>query len=193
VLVSLTSQALAEECAGFVSWVAPAKDAYFQKHRIYPIPDHIQELAKQYMPRLWVHPQSWQPIDFDEYLAKSKLVRKRDKSILKTAPSARYLANLDHEEQCSLYLDAGEITPDNPAPIYIQAFWDENPADPDEQWTYIKYNLVFDWSGLAAEVSWPKPPSSAHPGSAQSPADLLAASGLPRRSKTAFGGGISQQ
>jgi hypothetical protein len=103
VLVSLTSQALAEECAGFVSWVAPAKDAYFQKHRIYPIPDHIQELAKQYMPRLWVHPQSWQPIDFDEYLAKSKLVRKRDKSILKTAPSARYLANLDHEEQCSLY------------------------------------------------------------------------------------------
>ena len=154
VLVSLTSQALAEECAGFVSWVAPAKDAYFQKHRIYPIPDHIQELAKQYMPRLWVHPQSWQPIDFDEYLAKSKLVRKRDKSILKTAPSARYLANLDHEEQCSLYLDADEITPNNPAPIYIQAFWDENPADPDEQWTYIKYNLVFDWSGLAAEVSW---------------------------------------
>jgi hypothetical protein len=153
-LISLTSQALAEECDGFVAWVAPAKDAYFQKHRIYPIPDHIQELAKQYMPRLWVHPQSWQPIDFEEYLAKSKLVRKSDKSILKTTPSARYLANLDHEEQCSLYLDAGEITPNNPAPIYIQAFWDENPADPDEQWTYIKYNLVFDWSGLAAEVSW---------------------------------------
>ena len=153
-LISLTSQALAEECDGFVSWVAPAKDAYFQKHRIYPIPDHIQELAKQYMPRLWVHPQSWQPIDFEKYLAKSKLVRKSNKSILKTTPSARYLANLDHEEQCSLYLDADEITPNNPAPIYIQAFWDENPADPDEQWTYIKYNLVFDWSGLAAEVSW---------------------------------------
>jgi hypothetical protein len=153
-LVSLTSQALAAECDGFVSWVAPAKNAYFQKHRIYPIPDHIQELAKQYMPRLWVHPQSWQPIDFEEYLAKSKLVRKSDKRILKTAPSARYLANLDLEEQCSHYLDAGEITPNNPAPAYIQAFWDENPADPDEQWIYIKYNLVFDWSGLAAEVNW---------------------------------------
>jgi hypothetical protein len=132
-LVSMTSQALAEECDGFVSWVTPAKDAYFQKHRIYPIPDHIQKLAKQYMPRLWVHPQSWQPIDFEEYLAKSKLVRKSDKSILKTSPSARYLANLDQEEQCSLYLDAGEITPNNPAPIYIQAFWDENPADPGGQ------------------------------------------------------------
>jgi hypothetical protein len=118
------------------------------------LPDHIQELAKHYMPRLWVHPQSWQPIAFEEYLAKSKLVRKSDKSILKTSPSARYLANLDHEEQCSLYLDAEEITPNNPAPIYIQAFWDENPSDPDEKWTYIKYNLVFDWSGLAAEINW---------------------------------------
>jgi hypothetical protein len=153
-LISLTSQALAAECDRFVSWVAPAKDAYFRKHRIYPIPDHIQELATQYMPRLWVHPQSWQPIDFEKYLAKSRLVRKNDKSILKNTPSARYLANLDHAEQCGLYLDAEEITPDNPAPIYIQAFWDENPADTDEKWTYIKYNLVFDWSGLAAEVSW---------------------------------------
>jgi len=153
-ILSLTSQALAVECDGFVAWVAPAKDVYFKKHRIYPIPDHIQKLAEQYMPRLWVHPESWQPIDFEEYLAKSKLVRKTDKRILKTSPSARYLANLDQEKQCGLYLDAGEITPNNPAPIYIQAFWDKNPADPDEQWTYIKYNLVFDWSGLAAKVSW---------------------------------------
>jgi hypothetical protein len=27
-------------------------------------------------------------------------------------------------------------------------------ANPSEQWTYIKYNLVFDWSGMAAEISW---------------------------------------
>ena len=153
-LISLTSQCPAEECDGFVAWVAPVKNAYFQEHRIYPIPDHIQELAKQYLPRLWVHPQSWQPIDFEDYLAKSKLIRRADKTVLKASPSAGYLSSLAYETQCGLYLDADEITPNNPAPVYIQAFWDENPADPDETWTYIKYNLVFDWSGLAAEISW---------------------------------------
>lgn len=153
-VISLSAHSLAAKCDGFVSWVAPAKDAYFKKHRIYPIPNHIQDLAMRNMPRLWVHPQSWQPIDFEDYLAKSKLIRKSDKSVLKVSPSVPYLVNLDYEKQCGVYLDAAEIAPNNPAPIYIQAFWDENPADPNEKWTYIKYNLVFDWSGLAAEVSW---------------------------------------
>lgn len=148
------TQGLAAECDGFVSWVAPAKDAYFKEHRIYPIPDHIQALAKQYMPQLWVHPESWQPIDFEDYLAKSKLIWKADKNVLKASPSAGYLSSLAYETQCGLYLDADEITPNNPAPIYIQVFWDKHPADPDERWIYIKYNLVFDWSGLAAEISW---------------------------------------
>jgi hypothetical protein len=154
ILISISSQSLAAECDGFVAWVAPAKDAYFKKHRIYPIPDHIQVLAKQHMPQLWVHPESWQPIDFEDYLAKSKLTRKADHKVLKNSPSARYLATLDQEEQCSLYLDADEIIPNNPAPVYIQAFWDQNPADLDEKWIFIKYNLVFDWSGLAEEISW---------------------------------------
>ena len=154
ILLSISSQSLAAECDEFVSWVAPAKDAYFKKNRIYPIPDHIQVLAKQHMPQLWVHPESWQPIDFDDYLMKSKLIRKTDHKVLKVSPSAQYLATLDQEAQCSLYLDADEIIPNNPAPVYIQAFWDQNPADPDEKWIFIKYNLVFDWSGLAAEISW---------------------------------------
>ena len=76
-LLSLSSQSLATECNEFVSWVAPAKDAYFKKHQIYPVPVRVQDLAKHYMPRLWVHPQSWQPIDFENYLAKSKLIRSR--------------------------------------------------------------------------------------------------------------------
>jgi hypothetical protein len=53
-----------------------------------------------------------------------------------------------------VHLDAPEVVSHNPAPLYIQVFWDENPANPAEKWTYIKYNLVFDWSGLAAEISW---------------------------------------
>jgi hypothetical protein len=154
ILISISSQSRAAECDEFVSWVAPAKDAYFRENRIYPVPQDIQVLAKQYLPQLWVHPESWQPIDFEDYLAKSKLIRKADHKVLKISPSARYLAGSDQEAQCSTYLDADEIIPHNPAPVYIQAFWDQNPADPDERWIFIKYNLVFDWSGLAAEISW---------------------------------------
>jgi hypothetical protein len=130
ILISISSQSRAAECDEFVSWVAPAKDAYFRENRIYPVPQDIQVLAKQYLPQLWVHPESWQPIDFEDYLAKSKLIRKADHKVLKISPSARYLAGSDQEAQ------------------------DQNPADPDERWIFIKYNLVFDWSGLAAEISW---------------------------------------
>ena len=153
-LAFVYTQSPAAECDRFVAWVGPAKNAYFKQHRIYPIPAHIRELAGRYLPRLWVHPQSWHPIDFEDYLARSTLIHKRDKSVFKSTPSARYLKTLSHEQQCRLYLEAEEIAPQNPAPIYIQAFRDENPADPDENWTYLKYNLVFDWSGLAAEINW---------------------------------------
>ena len=154
ILISISSPSRAAECDAFVSWVAPAKDAYFKKNRIYPVPDHIQALAEQNLPRLWVHPDSWQPIDFNDYLAASKLIRKADHKVLKISPSVDYLASLDKDEQCTTYLDAEEIIPNNPAPVYIQAFWDQSPADSDEKWLFIKYNLVFDWSGLAAEIGW---------------------------------------
>ena len=91
ILISISSPSQAAECDAFVSWVAPAKDAYFKKNRIYPVPDHIQALAEQNMPRLWVHPKSWQPIDFNDYLAKSKLIRKADHKVLKISPSSSFL------------------------------------------------------------------------------------------------------
>ncbi len=153
-LITVSTQSLAAKCDEFVSWVAPAKVAYFKTHRINPVPDHIKELAERYAPRLWVHPRSWQPIDFEDYLAKSKLIRKSDNKVLQIAPSASQIAKLAYAEQCALYLDAAEIRPRNPAPIYVQAFRDESPADPNEKWLYLKYNLVFDWSGLAAEINW---------------------------------------
>jgi hypothetical protein len=52
----------AAECDEFVTLVKPAKDAYMKEHRIYPIPEYVKALALRFMPRLWVHPQSWQPI-----------------------------------------------------------------------------------------------------------------------------------
>jgi hypothetical protein len=144
----------AADCDEFVSWVAPAKNAYQKTHRIYPVPGIYKDLAVRYIPRIWVHPESWQPIDFDDYLAKSRLVRQSDRKVLIAAPHVRDMIVLDYEEQCAVHLETDEIPSRNPAPIYIQVFQDENPADAANQWIYIKYNLVFDWSGLAAKISW---------------------------------------
>jgi hypothetical protein len=156
VILFLSSVAItrAADCDEFVTLVKPAKDAYMKEHRIYPIPQSVKALARRFMPRLWVHPPSGQPIAFEDYLARSRVVRNSDDHVIMQHPTWRYLADLSGEEQCRVHLDAPEVTPRNPAPLYIQAFWDESPANPAEQWTYIKYNLVFDWSGLAAEISW---------------------------------------
>ena len=143
----------AADCDEFVSWVAPAKNSYQKTHRIYPVPKIYEDLAIHHMPRIWVHPESWQPIDFDDYLAKSRLVRKSDRKVLMTAPSVRDMTALDYDEQCAVHLEADQVSPRNPAPIYIQVFHDKNPADVTRQWIYIKYNLVFDWSGLATKIS----------------------------------------
>ena len=109
VLILINSQSQAAECDAFVSWVASAKEAYFRENRIYPVPDHIQKLAEQNLPRLWVHPKSWQPIDFNDYLARSKLIRKADHKVLKISPSVDYLAGLDQDEQCNTYLDRATL------------------------------------------------------------------------------------
>jgi hypothetical protein len=153
-LLSAAVIAQAADCDEFVTLVKPAKDAFIKEHRIYPIPQSAKALALRFMPRLWVHPQSLQPIAFEDYLAKAQVVRNSDGRVIMQHPSWRDLAKLSDEEQCRYHLDAPQVTPRNPAPLYIQVFWDENPANPAEQWTYIKYNLVFDWSGLAAEISW---------------------------------------
>jgi hypothetical protein len=144
----------AADCDEFVTLVKPAKDAYMKGHRIYPIPESIMALARRFMPRLWVHPDSWQPIAFENYLAEARVVRNSDDQVIMPQPTWRDLADLSAEAQCRVHLDAPEVTPHVPAPLYIQVFRDESPANPAEQWTYIKYNLVFDWSGLAAEISW---------------------------------------
>lgn len=156
VILYLSSVAVirAGDCDEFVTLVKPAKDAYMQKHRIYPIPQSVKALARRFMPRLWVHPDSRRPIAFEDYLASARVVRNSDNQVIMQHPTRHDLADLNDEEQCRVHLDAPEITPHNPAPLYIQVFWDESPANSAEQWTYIKYNLVFDWSGLAAEISW---------------------------------------
>ena len=105
------------------------------------------------MPRLWVHPDSWQPIDFDDYLANAQLIDSESGKALRASPNAASLANLTFEQQCGVYLQADPVPASQPAPVYVQAYRDESPASPEANWTYIKYNWVFDWSGLAAELN----------------------------------------
>jgi len=143
----------AAQCDEFVAWVHEAKNAYMQQHQVYPVPNDLQQLAIRHMPRIWVHPESWQPIAFDEYLAQSKLVSHSDDRTLLVAPRPEDIAAMNFADQCGTFLEAGEIEPVNPAPLYIQVFTDRSPVKPEENWIYIKYNPVFDWSGLAGEIS----------------------------------------
>ena len=106
-----TAAGHAAECDEFVSLVAPAKTSYQKEHRIYPVPDAIKALAQRYMPRLWVHPQSWHPISFEDYLDRSRLIRKSDGHVLRVRPSIHSLSALDFANQRATYLKSEEITP----------------------------------------------------------------------------------
>jgi len=154
VLLLSTAAHSAGECDEFVAWVYPAKQAYILEHQLYPVPAEIQALAKRFMPRIWVSPESWQPISFETYLASAKLKRFSDDKILQISPTVQHLQELNHAQQCSTYLQAGEVPPASPAPLYVQVFRDRSPIDAAEEWLYIKYNPVFSWSGLAKEISW---------------------------------------
>ncbi len=153
-LPGCSSNTSTSKCDPFVAWIAEAKDAYMQTHQIYPVPEELQTLAIQYMPRLWVHPESWHPIAFEDYLAQSKLIRQSDQKVLMVSPAPDAIAALSQEEQCDAYFEAAaDIAPVSPAPLYIQVFHDRSPDNSEETWTYIKYNPVFDWSGLAKKIS----------------------------------------
>ena len=82
------------DCDAFVAWTKPAIDKYQQKHRVYPIPDPLRKLAVRYMPRLWVHPDSWHPIDFDDYLAGATLIDSNNGNTLQPSPTATALSRL---------------------------------------------------------------------------------------------------
>jgi hypothetical protein len=153
IITSLWLSPFALACDEFVSWVAPAKEAYHRAHRVYPVPVEYRRWADRYLPRLWVHPDSWQPINFEAYLEKATLVSKADGRTLLSRPTATQISSLSHKEQCSAYMKADEVAPARPAPVYVQVFRDQNPSAPDDPWIFIKYNLVFDWSGLAERIS----------------------------------------
>jgi hypothetical protein len=154
VLQVCPAHAVAAECDEFVVWVHAAKNAYMQNHQVYPVPADIQQLAKRYMPRIWVHPDSWQPISFNHYLSHSRLVSRSDDRTLLVSPGPKAIAALKYTEQCSTFLEAPDIEPAKPAPLYVQVFKDRSPTRDGEEWIYIKYNPVFDWSGLAHDISW---------------------------------------
>ena len=102
-----------------------------------------------------MHPDSWQPIDFDDYLKRATLHALDDRQVVDSHPDPAYLGGLPLELQCQRYLDAPPVAPSRPAPVYIQVYRDASPLDSDDRdWIYIKYNVVFDWSGLAFETGW---------------------------------------
>lgn len=142
-----------DECDMFVAMVDSAMNDYFSRTRVYPVPADLQQLAVDNIPRLWVHPESWQPINFDEYLEQAVLKKNGERGVITSNISVDSLSALSKHRECGHYFESPEIPASNPAPVYIQLFQDVSPVDSSAVWTYIKYNLVFDWSGLAEKIS----------------------------------------
>lgn len=143
----------ATQCDEFVAAVMPAKVAYQQNHRVYPVPDQLKQLALKHMPKLWVHPNSWQPIYFEDYLAMAELIGMGSEQVIDSNPTLKTMLDMTADQQCASYLHADEVTPRDTAPAYIQVYTDKSPIKATASWTYIKYNFVFDWSGLADHMS----------------------------------------
>lgn len=153
-------------CDGFIRWSAETLDSYQSKHRIYPVPTDLQQLARQHLPNLWVHPSSYQPINFDHYLTQATLYDNGGKTVLAKGESIRIsLANLSREDQCATFISSPEQQPAEQAPVYVQVYRDHGPTDGSvgkdkdkdkggADWLYLKYTWVFDWSGLAKQRGW---------------------------------------
>jgi hypothetical protein len=142
-----------EGCDDFISMVFQAKETYYKNHRIYPVPLNIINLAEQYQPIVYLSPGNKAPIDFSDYL-KSAVLKDKDGKIAIHSPQSSDLSSLSMSEQCFHYLEASEVPASQTAPFYVQVFQDKRPDGVAKNWTYIKYNLTFDWSGLAKKTSW---------------------------------------
>lgn len=132
----------------------PARASYFASHRIYPLSAADQALAEKYKPRLVLHPQGLAPIDFDDYLVDAELMSLVDKQ--QAHPQLRDAAKSNFSRQCTQYVKPArqEVSSRPPYPWYVQVFRDKAPGKTTEEWTYLKYNLIFDWSGLALDMGW---------------------------------------
>ena len=133
--------------------VDSAMNNYFSRTRVYPVPADLQQLAEDNIPKLWVHPESWQPIDFSTYLDQAVLKKTGERGVIASKLSVDSLSGLSTHQECGHYFESPDVPPANPAPLYIQVFRDVSPLDSSAEWTYIKYNIVFDWSGLAEKIS----------------------------------------
>lgn len=143
------------KCDSFIDLTLTETLAYQSAKRVYPVPVQLQQLAIQYMPRLWTHPDSGQPIDFDQYLRQATVYHYKG-SVLAERADVPTLQAMSVAQQCDAYLDAPDVVSGKVAPVYIQAFQDRSPGSAvsgASDWTYFKYNFVFDWSGLPYEHS----------------------------------------
>jgi hypothetical protein len=140
------------DCDVFIDQVSEAVDLYQANHRVHPVDAETRALAIEWTPKLWVSPGSYRPVDFDAYLENARLYAEEDGRVLADSAVGEAIRRMDRPQQCRSYLASAELPPADPAPIYIQVFEDVGPNGEDG-WLYLKYTIVFDWSGLARERS----------------------------------------
>ncbi len=118
-------------------------------------------LLKRYMPRVFVDPASYHPLDFYKDYLPYTTAHLKDRKIkqLDAASLATYAKEgesyLDFQMSYKDYL--GKEVSAEPVPIYGRIYEDELEVDgTSKRLLFLKYNLVFPYSGLPAGLSGSK-------------------------------------
>jgi hypothetical protein len=112
-------------------------------------------LLERYRPRIFIAPDSYRPLDFyRDYLPDTRLVT-IDGDVIAEPPTREQLVELQRSPDHYLdYLiepdDALTNRSDQPPAIYGRVYTDT--LKPDRELIFLKYSLVFPYSGIAADT-----------------------------------------
>jgi len=120
-----------------------------------PQNEYSRKLLEEYKPKIYVHKDSYRPVDFYEDYVLNTVVKNKDGEIIKKAPTKEELIELAKER--GNYLDLAtsnekylnrevEVTPK----IYGRIYRDKIG---EKSYLFLKYNMVFPYSGLPASTS----------------------------------------
>lgn len=120
-----------------------------------PQDDYARELLEKYKPRIYIHKDSYEPMDFYEDYLPSTTMECREEKLKIDAPTRKDVE--EHFTNDKYYLDLRvpkkkylnreiEVNPKVYGRIYRDKIGDKN-------YLFLKYNTVFPYSGLPAGIS----------------------------------------
>lgn len=121
--------------------------------------DVTQALLEQFKPNVYIHKESYKPLDFynsylrDTFLKKSGYFDKTvNKDVTKELLDTYHRQPLYYLDYQVKYIESLKAVPEM-VPIYGRVYKSKLK---DQELTFLKYNLVFPYSGLPENVAWYK-------------------------------------